>query len=144
MKKIISSILIVIILFLIPINAYVIWAYAFVVYNKNVYVITDKKVNSELIDSEIGHVTKYSSHEGTYSGNFSNVYPKGTKYYKIKGTDVNELIAIKEKDGSFTEAKYEHEYAGARYDNQTLLYLIGLIVSVIFILWLVKKKIVKS
>jgi hypothetical protein len=131
---------------LIPFNtAYAKWAYDFVVYDKNVYITTDKKVNTELIGSKLGQVTKYSSHEGTNSGNFSNTYPKGTKYYKIIGTSVNDSIAVKEKNGTFTEAKYDGEYAGARYDIQTfLLYSIGLIILVILVWRLVRKKIIKS
>jgi hypothetical protein len=145
-RKIIKIILVVMILLSIPFNtAYAKWAYGFVVYNKNVYVITDKKVNTELIGAKLGQVTKYSSHEGTYSGNFSNTYPKGTSYYKIKGADVNELIAVKEKDGSFTEAKFDGEYAGARYGIQTIiLYSIGLFISVILVWWLVRKRIART
>lgn len=145
MQKTIKIIIVAMILLSLPINTVnAKWAYPFVVYNKNIYIITDKKVNTELIESKLGRVTKYSSREGTYSGNFSNTYPKGTKYYKIKDTDVNEFIAVNEKDGSFTAAKYDGEYAESRYSIQAiLLYSIGLCISVIFIWWLVKKKITK-
>ena len=143
--KIIRIILVSVILLSLSFNTvYASWAYAFVVYNKNVYVITDKKVNTELVGSEIGQVTKYSDREGTYSGNFSNEYPKGTKYYEIVGADVNELIAVEEKDGIYIEAKYHGEYAEARNDIQTLLfYSFGIIISVILIWQLVRKKIAK-
>lgn len=139
--KNIKIILLVAILLLIPFyTAYAKWANSFVVYDKNVYIMTDKKVDSELIGSKLGQVTKYSDREGTYSGNFSNTYPKGTKYYKINDVDINESIAVKEKDGTFTEAKYDGEYAGDRYDIQTfLLYLIGLIILVILVWRLVRK-----
>jgi hypothetical protein len=135
-----------VILLLIPFNtAYAKWAYNFVVYDKNVYIISDNKINTELIGSKLGQVTKYSSHEGTYSGNFSNTYPRGTKYYKIIGTDVNEAIAVKEKDGIYIEAKFDGEYAGARYDIHTiLLYSIGLIILVVLVWRLVRKKNFKS
>jgi hypothetical protein len=144
--KSIKIVFIVVILLLIPFNTvYAKWAYNFVVYDKNVYIITDRTVDTELIGSKLGQVTKYSSHEGTYSGNFSNTYPKGTKYYKIIGTDVNKAIAVKEIDGTFIEAKFDGEYAGARYDIQTfLLYSIGLIILVIIVWRLVRKKIFKS
>lgn len=140
MKKI-KIIFIVMILLLIPFNtAYAKWSYNFVVYDKNIYIITDNKVNTELIGSKLGQVTKYSSHEGTYSGNFSKTYPKGTKYYKIIGTGVNETLAVKEKDCAFIEAKFHGEYAGARYDIQTsLLYSIGLIILVILVWKLLRK-----
>ena len=29
-------------------------------------------------------VTYHTDREGTYGGNFSNIYPKGTKYYAIQ------------------------------------------------------------
>lgn len=142
--KIARIILITVIFFSLPFHtAYAKWAYPFVVYHKNVYVITEEKVDSELIGSKLGRVTKYSGHEGTYSGNFSNTYPKGTKYYKIIGTDINKSIAVKEKDGSYIKAKYEHEYNGFRYDIQTLLlYSLGLILSAVLVLQFVRKKIV--
>lgn len=144
--KIIKIILVSVILLSLSCNTvFAKWAFAFVVYNKSVYVITDKRVDTELIGSILGHVTKYSLHEGTYSGNFSNIYPKGTKYYKIIGADVNELIAVKEKDGIFIEAKYDGEYAGARYDIQTfLLYSMGLTIVVTLVWRLARKKITKS
>jgi hypothetical protein len=121
------------------------WSYEFVVYNKNVYVITDKKVNGELIGSMLGQVTKYSDREGTYSGNFSNKYPKGTKYYEIIGSEVNKVIAVKEKNATFIEAQYKGEYPGSRYDIQGfLLYSSVLILSMILAWLLVRKKILKS
>lgn len=144
--KNIKIILVTLILLIIPFNtAYAKWAYDFVVYNKNIYVITDKKVSAELIGSMLGRVTKYSDREGTYSGNFSNIYPKGTQYYEIIGSDVNKAIAIKEKDGTLIEAKYDGEYAGGRYDIQDfLLYSSGLILSIILIWPLLRKKFQKS
>ena len=139
-------ILVVLILLMISFDtAYAKWANAFVVYNKNVYVITDKKVNVELIGSKLGQVTKYSGREGTYSGNFSNVYRMGTKYYAIIGSDVNKAIAVKEKSGIFIEAQYAGEYAGGGYYILTfVLYSGGLILSIILVWKLVRKKNQKS
>lgn len=144
--KNLKIILVLAILFIIPFNTvYAKWANEFVVYNKNIYVITDKKVNAKLIGSMLGQVTKYSDREGTYSGNFSNKYPKGTKYYGIIDSDVNKVIAVKEKNGTFIEAKYDGEYAGGRYDIQSvLLDSSGVILSIILVWLLVKKKIQKS
>ncbi|MEH7388260.1 hypothetical protein V7147_23105, partial [Bacillus sp. JJ1521] len=55
------------------------WAYYFVVWDDYIYQVSDDYVNE--INEEIGEVTKYSDLEGTYTGNFSNKYNKGTKYY---------------------------------------------------------------
>ncbi|WP_245804744.1 lysozyme inhibitor LprI family protein [Halobacillus hunanensis] len=63
------------------------WAYPFVVWDGYIYVVSDEYVTE--IDSEIGQVTKYSEME-QYSGNFSNVYEKGTKYYSIENTSTED------------------------------------------------------
>lgn len=88
------------------------WVYLFVVYDGNVYSITQEHVDPGQIGSRIGKVTKYSDVEGTYSGNFSNRYAKGTPYYEIKGINRKEAIAVKESDSSYVKAIYEHEYGG--------------------------------
>ncbi len=75
------------------------WNSSFVVWDTYMYETTDEYVNE--IDEEVGHVTKYSDNEGTYSGNFSNKYKKGTTYYSIKGISKDEAIAIKEDDGRY-------------------------------------------
>jgi hypothetical protein len=53
------------------------------------YEVLDEYV--EEIDSEIGEVTSYSDME-TLSGNFSNEYIEGTKYFSIKGVSTDEAI----------------------------------------------------
>jgi len=83
------------------------WAYPFVVWDDYTYVISDEYV--EKINKEIGEVTTYSDME-QYEGNFSNVYPKGTKYYAIDGIDTNTAIAIHIGDGHFIKAIREGEY----------------------------------
>lgn len=62
-------------------KSYADWAYSFVVWDGFIYVVSDEVVGQ--VDREIGKVTKYSDIEGTYSGNFSNTYSKGTKYFSI-------------------------------------------------------------
>ncbi|WP_341980644.1 hypothetical protein [Rossellomorea oryzaecorticis] len=68
------------------------WAYPFVVWDGYRFEVLDEYV--EEIDSEIGEVTSYSDME-TLSGNFSNEYIEGTKYYSIKGISTDEAIAVK-------------------------------------------------
>lgn len=133
-SKIIIRIVIVFILsisILFPNKSSASWAYAFVVWDDYVYVITDVQVDE--VDKEIGHVTKYSDREGTYSGNFSNVYPKGTKYYSIQGINTEEAIAIQEDDGTYIQATRDGEYARNKYgiDNVITLAFIGAILLVI-------------
>ncbi|MBY6036990.1 hypothetical protein KUV80_10005 [Fictibacillus nanhaiensis] len=83
------------------------WAYSFVVWEDNIYVISDEYVSE--INSEIGQVSKYSDMK-SYPGNFSNTYEKGTKYYSIKGINPNEVIAIEESNGRYIKAYRDGEY----------------------------------
>ena len=71
------------------------------------YEIDDEYV-SEVIE-ELGQVTKYSDREGTYAGNFSNKYSKGTKFYSIEGIHPDEAIAI-EEDGKYRKAIQKGKY----------------------------------
>jgi hypothetical protein len=77
------------------------WAFSFVVWNGYIYQLSDEYV--EDVVEEIGEVTKYSDTEGTYSGNFSNEYEKGTRYYSIEGMSTDEAIAI-EDNGKYRKA----------------------------------------
>jgi len=94
-------------------TAFADWANSFVVNDGNSYIVSDVQVKPEQIGSRIGKVTRYSDVEGTYSGNFSNKYPKGTEYYKINNVDLKEGIAIKEAENQYVMAYYSGEYAGS-------------------------------
>ncbi|MDN4074886.1 hypothetical protein [Fictibacillus terranigra] len=84
------------------------WAYPFVVWDHYTYSISDEYVDQA--DKEIGHVTHYSDQEGTYSGNFSNEYKKGTKYFSIHGISTDKAIAVQEPEGKYRKAIREHKY----------------------------------
>lgn len=118
------------------------WAYKFVVNEGQSYIISDNRVAPEQVDSKIGEVTKYSDHEATYSGNFSNYFPKGTNYYNIKGVTLSEAIAIKLSDGTFIRANYQGEYAGgALFEWTNILWSIaGLFLLVIVIFIVINKR----
>lgn len=113
----------------------------FVVNDGNIYVISQEQVDpSQIGSSKIGEVTKYSDIEGTYSGNFSNRYPKGTEYYEINGVEIKEAIAVQEGSELFIKANYNGEYAGSKYSWQGfLLYFIGLIL-LLGVVYLIKKR----
>jgi TRAP-type uncharacterized transport system substrate-binding protein len=83
------------------------WNSNFVVWDGYVYEMSNEYVTE--IEEEIGKVTKYSDKEGTYSGNFSNMYRKGTKYYAIVGVNTDEAIAV-EENGVYRKAKKEGKY----------------------------------
>ena len=86
------------------------WAYVFVVWEGNVYEV---KQDESIADSEIGEVigkvkTIPNDMTGSYFGNASNYYSKGTKYYKMNGISTADAIAIKEGN-QWVKAVYVHE-----------------------------------
>ncbi len=101
------------------------WAYAFVVWDGYIYVVSDEFV--EEVDEEIGRVTKYSDTEGTYSGNFSNVYKKGTAYYSIKGVSTDEAIAVEDGVGKYKKAVMDGEYEGNKNSLGVWIMIVGLL-----------------
>lgn len=86
------------------------WAYAFVAWEGKMYEV---KQDEWIADSEIGQAigkvnTKPNDMTGNYYGSASNYYPKGTKYYEIKGISTSNAIAIKEGN-QWVKAVYVHE-----------------------------------
>ncbi len=83
------------------------WNSSFVVWDDYIYVMSNEYVTD--VESEIGKVTKYSDKEGTYFGNFSNTYKKGTKYFSIAEISTDEAIAV-EENGKFIKAIRKGKY----------------------------------
>lgn len=110
------------------------WAYPFVVWDGYIYVVSDEFVKG--VDEKIGRVTKYSDREGTYSGNFSNVYKKGTNYYSIKGVSTDETIAIEEERGKYKKAVRDGEYEGNKYSLGVPIMIVGFIFIMLLIMWI--------
>ncbi|UKS23857.1 hypothetical protein LOZ80_19630 [Paenibacillus sp. HWE-109] len=117
------------------------WANMFVVNDGKIYVISEEHIDPKQIGLKIGKVTKYSDREGTYSGNFSNYYPKGTGYYEIMGLGINEAIAIKDDKGLYIKATYGGEYAGNRYNAIDFLPYVFAVLLVFISGYFIKKKI---
>jgi hypothetical protein len=111
------------------------WAYSFVVYSGDIYEISpDELVPSDEIDKKIGQVTRYSDQEGTYSGNFSNTYLKGTLYYSIKNIDPKEIIAIKTNEAEFVKAINKGRYANGQLESKiTWISILGSLVIMLLI-----------
>jgi hypothetical protein len=115
MKKLSKLTCVILILFtFLHINLSADWAYAFVVNDGNMYVRSDEIVNESDLGEQVGEVTYYSDREGTYSGNFSNIYPKGTLYYEIEGISPNEAIAIRTENNDYIKATYSGKYVGGK------------------------------
>lgn len=86
------------------------WAYPFVVWKGKVYEVKQEElIEDHKIGEIIGEVkTKPNDITGKYYGDTSNYYPKGTKYYEIKGTATSTAIAIKE-DNHWAKAVFIHK-----------------------------------
>jgi len=121
-------------------SAFASWAYLFVVNDGKIYVITEERVEPNHIGSSIGKVTKYSDSEGTYSGNFSNRYPKGTKYYEIVGVEIADAIAVKESDGGYVKANYSGEYAGGKSNGADYLPYVLIVLLLLLAGYFIKKR----
>lgn len=83
------------------------WAFNFVVWNGDIYEI-DESVTVDA-ENEIDTVEKYVEQEGNYTGVFSNFLPKGSKIYKIKEKNTDEVIAV-EVNGIYVEARNQGKY----------------------------------
>lgn len=143
-KQTVSSILFFVLLgsLLLPSKSFADWAHSFVVYDGYIYVISDEYVKD--INKEIGQVTKYSDIEGTYYGNFSNTYKKGTKYYSIKGVKTETAIAVID-NGTYLKAIRNGKYAGTKYNPFNIVIVgAGLLIIFILIIFIVQKKVTSS
>lgn len=143
MKRVICLFLI--LLVLIPLHsASADWASRFVVFSNDIYEITDESILPRDIDQKIGHVTRYSDHEGTYRGNFSNTFPKGTAYYSIKDKDTKEVIAIESKQNTYLKAINKGHYDNDEIETQfriwTYVTIGALILAIIFIIMRLRRK----
>ncbi|MCL6606306.1 MAG: hypothetical protein K6T94_25855 [Paenibacillus sp.] len=116
------------------------WAYNVVVYDGNSYIPSDVQIDSKQIGTKIGKVTYYSDVEDTYSGNFSNKYPKDTEYYSIDNVDVKVAIAVKEDNNKFIIANYEGKYAGSKFSWRELSPFILVVPILGVIAYLINKR----
>jgi hypothetical protein len=119
------------------------WAYPFVVWDGYIYIVNDEYVTE--VDKEIGKVTRYSDMY-KQSGNFSNVYEKGTKYYSIKDISSDEAIAVEDGSGKYKKAVREKKYTFGNEDpsedkssDMTATLLILSAITVFLIIFVVKK-----
>ncbi|WP_431803529.1 hypothetical protein [Halobacillus andaensis] len=85
------------------------WA-PFVVWEGKVYNVTEEIIPEEEIGDVIGEVnTKPNERTGSYYGNASNVYPKGTKYSEIEGTSTDAEIAVEKSNSNWVKAEYAQD-----------------------------------
>ncbi|MFC0190054.1 hypothetical protein ACFFJY_17295 [Fictibacillus aquaticus] len=113
------------------------WAYPLVVWDGRTYEVLDEYVTD--IDSEVGEVTSYSDMK-SLSGDFSNAYKKGTKYYSIKNMSTDDAIAVKVEDGKYKKAVFREKEDEERIDLSFLFVGIGAVVLTIILFYLLNKK----
>ncbi|MDQ6418762.1 hypothetical protein RB620_04845 [Paenibacillus sp. LHD-117] len=124
-------------------TAFADWASKFVVYVGGMYTVTEAEVTEDRIGERIGKVTRYSDREGTYRGNFSNAFPKGTPYYAIIGESASETIAVRTPEGRYWAAVYSGDYPEAAI-WASVYFWIGVVVFVVGVMimavWLTNPK----
>ncbi|WP_433944948.1 hypothetical protein [Paenibacillus sp. SN-8-1] len=128
------------------------WAFAFVVHDGKTYALSNDTVSKSLLGGKIGQVSYYSDEEGSYGGNFSNALPKGTPYFRIQGTPVEQAITVQNRDGTYVKAYYQGQHsaggdntedernspAGTSYSGENfilpiiLFVLVGTAVAIVF------------
>ncbi|AQQ52609.1 hypothetical protein [Planococcus lenghuensis] len=86
------------------------WANFFVVWDGNIYEITEEEIPSSKIGERIGEVTSQANDmTGDFFGNASNYFPTGTDYFTIDGFSANTAIAVETEEGKWIRAVYAHE-----------------------------------
>ncbi len=117
--------------FIFPIKTYATdWAYPFVVWKGNMYVVEDEEITE--VEKKIGRVTVYSDYY-SYGGNFSNAYERGTKYFSIPGVSTKEAIAVETKKGIYRKAVFNGEYIGndSSYISNLILKVGGVVLVLV-------------
>ncbi|WP_242698263.1 hypothetical protein [Bacillus sp. SD088] len=142
MKKLIVSFIFLVIAF--PMVAMALsWTIIFVVWNGNVYEVTEEAVAESQIRQVIGEVkTKENEYSGKFHGNASNYYPIGTKYYDIEGTPSSEEIAVETEEGQWVKAIFAHKapfHLGDFFIRYLPFFLSGVVLLLGFILFKKKK-----
>lgn len=113
MKRVLLAMLAALMLLMPTASVYASWAFGFVVYNDNVYKLTDETVPADRIGLKIGKVSMYTDVEGSYKGNYSNALPEGSEYRGIIGIDVQDAIAADTGGGQFVKAVFVQRNAGS-------------------------------
>lgn len=82
------------------------WAFNFIHWKGTSYSVTEEKVPQSKIEEKLGEVQKYSDDENFSSRyTYSNIYPVGTEFYKIKSISKNDAIAVKTNEDFFKLVK---------------------------------------
>lgn len=76
------------------------WIAFFVVWEGNVYEITEEQVPASEIRERIGEVNSEANDmTGDYYGNASNYFPVGTDYFAIDGVSTVDAVTVEVEEG---------------------------------------------
>ena len=121
------------------------WAYLFVVWNGNVYEVTEEEVIEGDINKTIGKVKrKANDMTGSYYGDASNFYPTGTKYYAINGESTESTIAVEATEKQWMKAVYVHKAPFHLMDLLTKYIRILIMIVVVIGVLKMKNRVSKS
>jgi len=84
------------------------WVSDFVVYEGNLYEVTQQKV--EQVENKIGEIDKLIKDSAIHSGNISNTFPEGTVLYSIVNVEIQEAIAVEASEGEYLQANFNGQY----------------------------------
>lgn len=85
------------------------WAYEFIKFNDTKYIVTEEKVESNILGQKLGEVKHFLDEDGDSSELSSNVYREGTDFFEIKGISSSEAIAVKFGQGESIKLVAEEE-----------------------------------
>lgn len=77
------------------------WSHNFIVWNGDMYIVSEEIINESDLDMELGKVDEYSSNEiDNIDTNlvFSNHFSEGSIVFKIIGVKESESLVVKEGD----------------------------------------------
>ncbi|NEZ00125.1 hypothetical protein [Heyndrickxia shackletonii] len=90
---------IIVVFFLMGCSSSTSWAFEFIRYNDVNYKVTNEEIKSKNLGEKIGEVKYYLKKEQDGKDMSSNIYPKGTEFYRINGIDKSDAIAVKDDNG---------------------------------------------
>lgn len=92
------------------------WNSRFIIWNGNIYVVQEtSQVDQGKMEKVIGTIDNFSDHEHEpidTKTTFSNIYPEGTKIYKIKDESTDDKIAVGVTDQKYVLAINTGVYGG--------------------------------
>ena len=97
------------VIFLVGCSSSASWAFQFIKYNDTHYIVTEEKIESNLLGEKLGEVKHFLEEERDSRDLSSNIYREGTEFFEINGTSSSEAIAVKNGQGEIVKLVAEEE-----------------------------------